>query len=49
MLVPCHGGPIPARRTAYPPSPELEAEGGTYVLVDDGPTEQWWYEFVPAP
>jgi hypothetical protein len=25
---------------------ELDVDGGTYVLVDDGPIETWGYEFI---
>lgn len=46
MLVWCEGGPSTCRTVRFPPPLELEAEGGTYVLVDDGPPEQWRYAFV---
>ena len=46
MLIPCHGGPAIARAVRFPPPLEIEAVGGAYVLVDDGPPEHWSYEFV---
>ena len=46
MLIPCVGGPAPARAVTYPPPFEIEITEGSYVLVDDGPPEQWYYEFV---
>lgn len=47
MLVPCEGGTGLSRLVTYPPPLEVAVEGGTYVLVDDGPPEQWSYRFVP--
>ena len=47
MFVRCQGGPSMSRLERYPPPLEVEERGGIYVLVDDGPPEQWWYEFVP--
>ena len=50
MLIPCSGGPAGWRATLFPPPIELvvddEADHGIYVLIDDGPPEQWSYEFV---
>jgi len=40
------GGQSIGRATVYPPPLEIEVDGGTYVLVDDGPIEQWHYQFV---
>ncbi len=48
MLLPCRGGPAISRAERYPPRLEIAVEGGTYVLVDDGPPELWSYDFVPA-
>lgn len=48
MLIPCDGGPSISRLVRYPPPLEIEADGGTYVLVDDGPSERWRYDFVPT-
>jgi hypothetical protein len=48
MLIPCDGGPSVSRLVRYPPPLEIEERGGTYVLVDDGPPEQWRYDFVPV-
>ena len=47
MLLRCEGGPGRSRLVHYPPPVERPEPGGTYVLVDDGPPEQWWYEWVP--
>lgn len=46
MLLWCDGGPNLGRATVFPPPLEFDAEGGIYVLVDDGPPEQWHYAFV---
>lgn len=48
MLIPCDGGPSTSRLVRYPPPLEIEERGGMYVLVDDGPPEQWRYDFVPT-
>ena len=47
MLVRCEGGPSTSRLVRYPPPVEIEETAGVYVLVDDGPPHQWWYDFVP--
>jgi hypothetical protein len=31
----------------FPPPLEIKEADGTYALADDGPVEQWWYQFVP--
>lgn len=46
MLVWCAGGPAIGRAVRFPPPPELDVDGGTYVLVDDGPPEGWRYDFI---
>jgi hypothetical protein len=46
MLLTCRGGPAVGRAERYPPRAEIAVDGGTYVLVDEGPPEQWWYDFV---
>ena len=46
MLLWCDGGPSVGRATTHPPPLEIPVEGGTYVLVDDGPVEAWHYMFV---
>jgi hypothetical protein len=46
MLLWCEGGPSIGRATVYPSPLEIEVDGGTYVLLDDGPIEQWHYQFV---
>jgi len=48
MLLWCRGGPSVGRATTSPPPFEIGVEGGTYVLVDDGPLEEWHYSFVEA-
>lgn len=47
MFVWCEGGPSTARTVRYPPPTELDADGGLYVLIDDGDLATWRYEFVP--
>jgi hypothetical protein len=47
MLIRCEGGPSISRLVRYPPPLEVEERGGVYVLVDDGPPHEWWYDFVP--
>lgn len=47
MFLWCEGGPAAGRAVLYPPPLELDAEGGAYVLVDDGTAPSWRYEFVP--
>lgn len=42
------GGPAIGRAERFPPRPEIDVDGGVYVLVDDGPPEQWHYDFVAA-
>ncbi len=46
MLLPCDGGPSQSRLVRYPPPLEIDERDGQYVLVDDGPPEQWHYQFV---
>jgi len=46
MLIRCEGGPSTSRLERFPPPVEIEERDGTYVLDDDGPTEQWRYLFV---
>ncbi len=46
MLLWCDGGPAIGRAERYPPPFEVVVDGGTYVLVDDGPPEHWSYAFV---
>ena len=47
MLLWCNGGPSMGRATFYPPPLEIGVQDGVYVLVDDGPVEEWHYDFVP--
>jgi hypothetical protein len=46
MLIWCEGGPSPGRAVHFPPPLEIDVAGGRYVLVDDGPPEDWHYAFV---
>jgi hypothetical protein len=48
MFIRCEGGPSWTRLVTFPPPLEFAERDGMYVLVDDGPPEQWWYQFVPA-
>ena len=47
MLIACTGRTDRSRLVRYPPPLELPEPGGLYVLVDDGPTWAWRYEWVP--
>jgi hypothetical protein len=48
LLIPCEGGgPSFSRLETFPPRLELEEDGGTYVLVDDGPRDTWRYQWLP--
>jgi hypothetical protein len=47
FLVQCDGGPCISRLEIYPPRLEIEEHDGSYVLVDDGPRDEWVYVFVP--
>ena len=47
MFIRCVGGPCISRLETFPPLLEIEEEGGLYVLVDDGPPEEWTYQFLP--
>ena len=31
----------------WPPSVEVIEKTGMYVLVDDGPIPEWYYDFIP--
>lgn len=46
MFLWCEGGPSIGRATSYPPPHEIAVDGGIYVLVDEGPPEEWRYSFV---
>lgn len=47
MFVACEGGPSRSRLEVFPPQLEVEERDGVYVLVDEGPRDQWRYVFVP--
>jgi hypothetical protein len=46
MLIACEGGPCRSRREMFPPRLEVEEPDGVYVLIDDGPRDQWRYVFM---
>lgn len=46
MLIRCDGGATVWRTAIFPPAGELPVADGIYVLVDEGPPEQWWYQFI---
>lgn len=48
LFVRCEGGPCTSRLETFPPRLEIPDRGGTYVLVDVGPREDWVYTWVPA-
>lgn len=47
MFIACEGGPSISRLEMFPPRLEVEERDGVYVLVDEGPREQWRYVFIP--
>jgi hypothetical protein len=47
MFVRCQGGPSISRLETFPPRLEIDERDGMYVLVDDGPPDEWRYLFVP--
>jgi hypothetical protein len=47
MFLPCQGGPCRSRLERFPPPLEINEKDGVYVLVDDGPPENWSYLFLP--
>lgn len=47
FFVRCEGGPSQGRLEVFPPRLEIAERDGTYVLVDDGPRDQWCYVFTP--
>jgi hypothetical protein len=47
LFVACEGGPSTSRLERFPPRLEIEEHDGTYVLLDDGPRQDWRYLFVP--
>lgn len=46
MFIACEGGPCQSRLEMFPPRLEVEEREGVYVLVDDGPRDQWRYTFI---
>jgi hypothetical protein len=46
LLLPCRGGPSASRLVTFPPPLEIRVQGGVLVLVDDGPVQDWCYDFV---
>ena len=49
MLIACDGGPSNIRLEMFPPRLEVEEQDGVYVLVDDGPRDEWRYVFLFRP
>lgn len=48
MLIPCSGGGLCISRLVdYPPPLQAEQRSDMYILVDDGPPDQWRYDWVP--
>jgi hypothetical protein len=48
MFIRCEGGPCLSRLETFPPRLEIQERGGHYVLVDDGPVDEWTYQFAPT-
>jgi hypothetical protein len=46
LFVPCDGGPCQSRLEAFPPRLEIDEREGMYVLVDDGPVDEWRYVYI---
>jgi hypothetical protein len=47
LFIPCEGGPSTSRLERFPPRLEIEEREGSYVLMDEGPRQDWRYIFVP--
>jgi hypothetical protein len=47
FFVRCEGGPASSRLEIFPPRLEIAERDGVYVLVDDGPRDDWHYVFLP--
>lgn len=48
LFIACEGGgPSWTRLETFPPRLEIEEDEGTYVLVDDGPVDDWRYRWLP--
>jgi hypothetical protein len=47
LFIPCENGPAATRLETFPPRLEIEERDGMYVLIDDGPRDDWRYQFVP--
>jgi hypothetical protein len=47
IFVQCEGGPCLSRLERFPPQLQIEEQGGTYVLIDEGEPQDWRYLFVP--
>ena len=48
LLIQCDGGPCISRLEVFPPRFEIEERGGLYVLLDDGPLDEWLYQFLAS-
>ena len=47
MFIGSEGGQCISRLEAFPPDWKLQKKGDLYLLDDDGPLEEWLYQFVP--
>jgi hypothetical protein len=41
-------GPCTSRLEIFPPRLEIEEAGGLYVLIDEGPIDDWKYQFLTS-
>jgi len=48
LFIRCEGGPSSSRLETFPPQLEVRERDGTYLLVDDGPRDAWYYLFLPS-
>ncbi len=48
MFIQCDGGLCISRLETFPPRLEIEERGGLYVLLDDGPLDEWMYRFLAS-
>ncbi len=48
IFVQCDGGPCTSRLETFPPRLEIEETGGLYVLIDEGPIDDWKYQFLTS-
>ena len=48
IFVQCDGGPCTSRLETFPPRLEIVETGGLYVLIDEGPIDDWKYQFLTS-